>query len=371
MPSGLIQKIASDSVIDTAYEWLCKRRKDYSHNDEVWDIRFRWTEFKPHLQKTLLAGEYTISSQIVITTPGRRTELWSAKDALVLKAISIVLGEHLKPVLSHNGYHLAGNGGAKAAVRATARYLKKGQHVMKSDVKSYYASIDHEILFNLLQEYFPDRLVQKLLWQYMRRTVYCDGLYRDVKRGISLGCPLSPLMGALYLKPLDDSMKKTGLFYARFMDDWIVIAPTRWKLRSAVRIVNITLNLLKVEQHPDKTFIGKVERGFDFLGYFLKPGVLRVSRRTFERFTERISRLYEQGAGIERIEEYVRHWLKWARTGICRVNGFGMSMANRKRQYTPLNGEYWRLYNVSMLVNNYLAIIYRFPFPSTSYFRSC
>jgi hypothetical protein len=62
------------------------------------------------LQKTLLAGEYTISSQIVIKTPERRTELWSAKDVLVLKTISIVLGEHLKPVLSHNCYHLAGYG---------------------------------------------------------------------------------------------------------------------------------------------------------------------------------------------------------------------------------------------------------------------
>ncbi len=49
----------------------------------------------------------------MINTPDRRTELWSAKDALVLKAMSIVLGEHLKPVLSYNCYHLAGNGGAK------------------------------------------------------------------------------------------------------------------------------------------------------------------------------------------------------------------------------------------------------------------
>ncbi len=53
----------------------------------------------------------------------------------------------------------------------------------------------------------------------IRRTVYCDDFYRNVKRGISLGCPLSPLMGALYLKQLDDSMDKTGLFYVRFMDD--------------------------------------------------------------------------------------------------------------------------------------------------------
>ena len=315
MPSELIQKIASDSVIDSAYDWLCKRRRDYSHNDDVWDIRFRWSEFKPHLQKTLLAGEYTISSQIVIMTPDRRTELWSAKDALVLKAISIVPGDHLNPVLSHNCYHLAGHGGAKAAVRATARHLKKGQHIMKSDVKSYYASIDHEILFSLLQEYVPDRLVQKLLWQYIRRTVYCDGFYRDVKQGISLGCPLSPLMGALYLKQLDDSMEKTGLFYARFMDDWVVIAPTRWKLRSAIRIVNETLNVLKVDQHPDKTFIGKVERGFDFLGYLLKPEMVNVSISTLKRFAKRITQLYEQGADYLRIGEYVRHWLKWVRSG--------------------------------------------------------
>ncbi len=103
-------------------------------------------------------------------------------------------------------------------------------------------------------------------------------------------------MGALYLKMLDDSMEKTGLFYARFIDDWVVIAPNRWKLRSAIRIVNDTLNLLKVEKHPDKTFIGRVERGFDFLGYFLKHGMFNVSISTLRRFARRIIQLYEQGA---------------------------------------------------------------------------
>ncbi len=99
----------------------------------------------------------------------------------MLKAMSIVLGEHLRPVLSSDCYHLKGNGGAKAAVRAVSRHLKPGQHVMKSDVKSYYASIDHEILFRQLEDYVPDKSVLNLLWQYMRRTVYCDGFYHDVK----------------------------------------------------------------------------------------------------------------------------------------------------------------------------------------------
>jgi hypothetical protein len=49
------------------------------------------------------------------------------------------------------------------------------------------------------------------------------------------------------------------------MDDWAILAPTRWSLRRAVRVVNETLRELRV-QHPDKTFIGRIERGFTFLG---------------------------------------------------------------------------------------------------------
>ena len=67
-------------------------------------------------------------------------------------------------------------------------------------------------------------------------------------------------MGALFLDLLDQRMEDTKLFYIRFMDDWIVLAPTRWKLRKAVRIVNETLAELQVEQHPDKTFVGRIKQ---------------------------------------------------------------------------------------------------------------
>ena len=132
----------------------------------------------------------------------------------------------------------------------------------------------------------PDERVLDLLRQYVRRTTYDGGLYGDV-RGISLGCPLSPLMGAFYLKLLDERVEKTGLAYARFMDDWVILAPTRWKLRAAIRLVNETLAEFNVEQHPDKTFIGRVSRGFDFLGYPFTPTGLEVAPRAVERCVER------------------------------------------------------------------------------------
>ena len=85
------------------------------------------------------------------------------------------------------------------------------------------------------------------------------------------------------------------------MDDWVILAPTRWALRRAVRLVNQTLAELKVEQHPDKTFIGRVEKGFTFLGYRIATaGVIGVAPSCWEGFQERVLRLYEQNAPTAR-----------------------------------------------------------------------
>jgi hypothetical protein len=42
----------------------------------------------------------------------------------------------------------------------------------------------------------------------------------------------------------------------------------------AVKAVNEVSSALRLEKHPDKTFIGKIERGFDFLGYRFGAAVL-------------------------------------------------------------------------------------------------
>ncbi len=51
----------------------------------------------------------------------------------------------------------------------------------------------------------------------------------------------------------------------------LVLLPTRWRFRKAV---NAVLGSLRLEKHPDKTFIGRIERGFDFLGYHFGPAGL-------------------------------------------------------------------------------------------------
>ncbi len=99
------------------------------------------------------------------------------------------------------------------------------------------------------------------------------------------------------------------------MDDILILAPTRWKLKKAIKVMNLTFNELKLEQHPDKTLIGRIERGFDFLGYHFGPNGLSVAVKTIERSMGRIIRLYEQGADRVRIGQYVTRWVGWVEAG--------------------------------------------------------
>ncbi len=69
--------------------------------------------------------------------------------------------------------------------------------------------------------------------------------------------------------------------------------------------LNQTFAALALQKHPDKTFIGRIEKGFDFLGYRLWPDRVAVAEATVERFRARLTHLY------------VRRWLSWATGGVA------------------------------------------------------
>ncbi len=76
------------------------------------------------------------------------------------------------------------------------------------------------------------------------------------------------------------------------MDDILILAPTRWKLKKAIRVLNETFNELKLEKHPDKTSMGRIEKGFDFPGYHFNPQGLSLAQKTIDDFVEKALRLY-------------------------------------------------------------------------------
>ena len=71
-----------------------------------------------------------------------------------------------------------------------------------------------------------------------------------------------------------------------------------------------------------RTFIGRIERGFDFLGYHFGTDGLSVAKKTVENFVARAIRLYEQEPGealaSARLGRYVRRWVRWTGAGLGR-----------------------------------------------------
>ncbi|NEQ66857.1 MAG: hypothetical protein F6K21_15395 [Symploca sp. SIO2D2] len=110
-----------------------------------------------------------------------------------------------------------------------------------------------------------------------------------------------------------------------YIDDWLILAPTRWKLRRAIKAVNQVMANLLLEKHPDKTFIGRISKGFDFLGYGFSRQGLKVAKKTVERMMAKAAQLYEQNADDCRIESYLRHWWSWVRSGVDLERGILLS----------------------------------------------
>jgi RNA-directed DNA polymerase len=165
----IIAKIVSDEVLDTAFAWLCHGRQKYSANNDIRSFRRNWSDEKTRIRQEVQAGQFRFDllSRIALSN-GDEVDLWSSRDALVLKALALVLAENL-PV-SRRCTHVKGHGGAKYAVRDVRDHLANSHFVFRTDVKFYYASIDHFKLLDQVAAYIKDRRVMHLTGQYLRRT---------------------------------------------------------------------------------------------------------------------------------------------------------------------------------------------------------
>ena len=245
-----------------------------------------------------------------------RFAMFSDTSRRLLATCKRRLDRTLTPHLSLRCTHVRGHGGAKAAV-AFAHDMARARHfVARFDIRAYYERIDHRVLRAQLAQMGIDQPTRRLVHDYLNLPdTSATGT------GMVAGGAISPLLGAVYLTPLDRAMEQLErgrrVGYRRFMDDYVIFAPTRHALRAAIRVMYRVLEQLKLHVHPHKRFIGKTTRGFDFLGYHVHPARrLRPAAQSLTRLLTRSRRLHEHGATQRRLRRYVMRWYCWLHQGL-------------------------------------------------------
>ena len=247
---------------------------------------------------------------------GHKFVRWTPATATLLRHAKTALHDDLAPHLSRRCSHIKGHGGVKLSVNYSQRLCNHFAYVARFDVRSYYSSMDHQIILDLLKQCRARPAITCIVGEYLSLPDHNSG-----GKGMVAGGALSPLIGALYLMPLDKLMKdlqgSLGVRYQRYMDDFVIFAPTRHKLRKAIKQMYGVLDNLKVHVHPKKRFIGPTRKGFDFLGYWLEPDKpLTPSPVSLSRLIERSHQLHEQTADLHQLREYVCRWHQWHHGGL-------------------------------------------------------
>ena len=173
-PGRLMQTLTSEAVLEEAFAWLCRQRKSWPDSADIWNLRRHWPAEKAHLQRELRAGTYQIGllTRTSLAT-GEEVDLWSARDAVVMKALALVLAPVLR--VSPRCMHLKGHGGLKGAIRSVLAHVASHPCVFKTDVQSYYASIDHHRLLDQLAPQIAEPLILNLIGQYLKRRAERGG----------------------------------------------------------------------------------------------------------------------------------------------------------------------------------------------------
>lgn len=370
---SLWDSAAEDAVtrMNQAWQWLREQRDNAPDGADSWDIRWQVINTGPgwltDLTHRVLRGEYRLAPLQLQGKHENRKAVWGARDALVLKWAALSL-QHLLP-LHPACEHVKGHGGGKQSIMklhglltqdacdpgdekktaATAASIdnampqvntgqnddavqaavnsRQYQWVCRTDIRGYYRNIDKQTLLSQVRQHVQSPVLRDLVDQYIHYTVEDGGTFHTPEKGISRGCPLSPLMGALHLYDMDEHFaKQANIHYARYMDDIIILAKSRWQLRRHTKRLMQWFKGYGFEAHPDKTFIGRTEKGFDWMGAWLThEGVRDIAPRAKANHREKVRRLYERLARVPlwrrkrarqevhaKVSTYRKRWTIWA-----------------------------------------------------------
>lgn len=166
---------------------------------------------------------------------------------------------------------------------------------IKLDVSSFYASIQHDVLFRKLH----GKIKKPEIINLIQNAIETESLSYPVKEkvnrhkrelGIPEGLPISNSLANIYLANLDKKYSAVSrVKYYRYVDD-ILILLNREDLESVKKAIVRDLKRLGLKTN-DKNADGEISQGFEYLGYFLSSSGITVRNSSILKVEQSLEEL--------------------------------------------------------------------------------
>ena len=266
----------------------------------------------------------------LISKPGstkkRRLGIPTTKDRVVQAVLKLVLEPIFEADFQPGSHGFRPKHRAQDAIAEIHHFGSRGYTwVFEADIEACFDNIDHTALMGRVRRRVKDKRVLALVKSFLKAGLLSeDGIDRDTITGTPQGGILSPLLANIALSVLDDHFQAKwdafevgtkfpgqrrkrhhragGATYrcVRYADDFVILvhgteahAEALWtEVAELLRPIGLNLS-------PEKTRIGHIDGGFDFLGR-------HIQRRTKAGTTKKVIYTYPSKKSLNAIIGKIR-----------------------------------------------------------------
>jgi retron-type reverse transcriptase len=268
------------------YNAYLKARKQKRYRGEVlqfsYNLERNLLALRQELkEKTYAVGEYR---PFVIYEPKKRQIVaLPFRDRVAQHALNTVVEPQFDRRMIADSFACRTGKGSLAAAKRLSYFMGKpsNTYYLKLDVKSFFASVDRNVLKTIIRRTIKDTDILRLI-----DTI----LDSSPVSGLPIGNLTSQLFANVYLHELDHRCKIVlGVpCYVRYMDDVVILSYSKAYLHAVLTHITEFISTRLALELNHKTIVGKCKDGVEFVGYRIWRNLRLVKKQSMTRMKKKV-----------------------------------------------------------------------------------